>query len=93
MTMPMMRRVFRIAVVAAVLGAVISAMSLVSYFVRYSQHDGKLGLIPYEEYLQLTSMTAIEKSFLIGGSIMVLGATALAIFAFVRLRHSETQDN
>ncbi len=77
---------FRFAIGIAVLGAVISAASLVSYFLRYSQHDGKLGLIPYDEYLQLTSMTLVEKSFLIGGSIMFVGATVVAISTFARLR-------
>jgi hypothetical protein len=86
MTTSKMKTVFGISITIAILGAAVSAVSLTTYFVRYSQHDGKLGLIPYDEYLELTRMTLIERYFLVAGSISFLLAAAAAIFALVRIR-------
>jgi hypothetical protein len=86
MTTSKMKTVFGISITIAILGAAVSAVSLTTYFVRYSQHDGKLGMIPYDEYLELTRMTLIERYFLVAGSISFLVAVAVAIFALVRIR-------
>lgn len=86
MTASKMKTALKISITIAILGAGVSAISLLSYFVRYSQHDAKIGLIPYQDYLQLTRMTLIEKYFLAAGSISFLIAGVVSIIILVRIR-------
>ncbi len=81
-----MKTAFKFAIAIAILGAVIAAASLTSYLVRYSQHDAKYGLIPDDEYFELTSITEIERSFFKAGSISFLIAAVVAIIILVRIR-------
>ncbi|MFK4296174.1 hypothetical protein ABH924_001311 [Arthrobacter sp. GAS37] len=86
MTASKMKTALKISITIAIIGAAVSAVSLLTYFVRYSQHDAKIGLIPYDDYLELTRMTLIEKYFLAAGSISCLIAGVVAIIILVRIR-------
>ena len=78
------KTMFTICVIVAVLGAGLSAITFLGYAVRYSRHDSKLGRIPYDDYLELTSMTLTEKYFLTVGSLSFLAAAAAAAMILVR---------